>query len=100
MRLLRFLLLIAISSTTVFALGSRERVDVEGFITIKGTHPYNFVALTHDSDVYELTGDKADEIGDSYQNYTLRVQGSLVDVSGGSRFPVIRVDSYEVVETQ
>lgn len=91
------ILLLAIAVSTSVAFGSREAVEHEGRISIKGNEPHTFVALSTEDEVFRLSGDVADELGDTHQNRTVRVVGYVEGRAGEAIHTVIRVESYSTV---
>lgn len=79
--------------------GSTERPDqqageaadtgtITGRITIKGSEPKTFVALTTEAGtVYEITGPLTGRLQEEYQYRTVTLEGALVRTSAGPGMP-------------
>ncbi|MFW5828368.1 MAG: hypothetical protein ACOCU4_09755 [Alkalispirochaeta sp.] len=80
------------------AWGRSERETMEGRISIKGSEPHTYVALSTPDQTYQLTGDPVEVLAADYQNQTVRVEGVRVEGDTGSLLPLIEVESFEVVE--
>jgi len=80
------------------AWGGSERETLEGRISIKGSEPHTYIALSTPDQTFQLTGDRAEVLAADYQNRTVRVEGIRVEGDTASLLPLIEVVSFEVVE--
>lgn len=91
------IVLLVVVASISGAFGAREAVEYEGRISIKGNEPHTFVALSTDDEIFRLSGDLADELGNTHQNRTVSVVGYVEDRAVEATHTVIRVESYRVV---
>jgi hypothetical protein len=95
------LLLILCSCVSVCSGGSEEEaiVTLSGKITVKGSEPNTYLALTAaDGTIYELNGKAAVELREEYQNRLVELRGRIVKDTLGPGMPArVEVSEYRLL---
>lgn len=85
------------------AFGAQEEApevpSYRGKVSVKGSEPHTWTALTTSDTVYKLTGSLTQEIRQEYQGHNLTIAGNIIKEALGPGFPA-ELEVIEIIKVE